>query len=337
MSAATGSASTSAKAKEGVQIKGRDVIYLNAPAIEFPENAPLHNTDKRELYAILDELFQGGSGGGDVYLVSGSGSGITVTMVKKRGAEQELTVELFDFTVKTYKTITTVRSGNTAVEKIWTKTIVTEVLKNGETVWKFKLDSSGNATAVLDSAGNDVLNGVTGEDGNFVVTPTPEGIALGWAMAYNNEQNSALEKILDAYSNGIDDCDEINEKEGSCGGDGTGDGSGGDGTGGDGSGDDSGSGGIKLPDKNYSSVTIPFEIPEEMNAYSVEYDYDGGGTLYWFASEIRSIDKSGATYIKPSVKFIVTKDGGIKSYKEYSTSIRLVGDTSNCSFYGNIH
>ena len=74
-----------------------------------------------------------------------------------------------------------------------------------------------------------------------------------------------------------------------------------------------------------------------MNAYSVEYDYDGGGTLYWFASEIRSIDKSGATYIKPSVKFIVTKDGGIKSYKEYSTSIRLVGDTSNCSFYGNIH
>ena len=243
--------------KRGIYVKGENVIHLDTPEICFPENAPLHNTDKRELYAILDELFQGGSGGGDVYLVSGSGSGITVTMVKKRGAEQELTVELFDFTVKTYKTITTVRSGNTAVEKIWTKTIVTEVLKNGETVWKFKLDSSGNATAVLDSAGNDVLNGVTGEDGNFVVTPTPEGIALGWAMAYNNEQNSALEKILDAYSNGIDDCDEINEKEGSCGGDGTGDGSGGDGTGGDGSGDDSGSGGLSCRIK----ITVPLQYP----------------------------------------------------------------------------
>lgn len=51
--------------EEGTQIKGKDFIYLNAPAIEFPENASLHNTDKRELFAILDELFQDGGGGGD--------------------------------------------------------------------------------------------------------------------------------------------------------------------------------------------------------------------------------------------------------------------------------
>lgn len=66
MSTTTGSASTQTKTKkEGVQIKGRDVIYLNAPEICFPENAPLKNTEKRELYAILDELFQDGGGGGD--------------------------------------------------------------------------------------------------------------------------------------------------------------------------------------------------------------------------------------------------------------------------------
>ena len=47
--------------KNGVQIKGRDCIYLNAPNIYFPQDAPL-DTKKRELYDILNELFQLGSG-----------------------------------------------------------------------------------------------------------------------------------------------------------------------------------------------------------------------------------------------------------------------------------
>lgn len=55
---------TTEEEKEGVQIKGKDMLYLNAPNIFFPNNAPL-DTEKRELYDILNELFQGGSGGGD--------------------------------------------------------------------------------------------------------------------------------------------------------------------------------------------------------------------------------------------------------------------------------
>ncbi|MCM1328362.1 MAG: hypothetical protein NC253_02890, partial [Ruminococcus sp.] len=62
--------------KEGVYIKGRDVIVLDAPEIRFPKTAPL-DTEKRELYEILNELFQDGSGGGDVYQVSGGEDGIT--------------------------------------------------------------------------------------------------------------------------------------------------------------------------------------------------------------------------------------------------------------------
>lgn len=50
--------------KEGTQLKGKDVIYFNSPEIYFPENAPL-DTENRELYSILNELFQGGSEGGD--------------------------------------------------------------------------------------------------------------------------------------------------------------------------------------------------------------------------------------------------------------------------------
>ena len=67
MTETTGSASASEikTYEEGTQIKGKDFIFLDAPEINFPENAPLHNTDKRELYAILNELFQGEGGGGD--------------------------------------------------------------------------------------------------------------------------------------------------------------------------------------------------------------------------------------------------------------------------------
>lgn len=50
--------------KQGIYVKGKDVIHLDAPEICFPEDAPL-DTDKRELYSILNELFQDGGGGGD--------------------------------------------------------------------------------------------------------------------------------------------------------------------------------------------------------------------------------------------------------------------------------
>lgn len=65
MAETTASASMSTKTEEGVHIKGRDAVFLDTPKILFPENAPLHNTDLRELYAILDELFQLEPGGGD--------------------------------------------------------------------------------------------------------------------------------------------------------------------------------------------------------------------------------------------------------------------------------
>lgn len=214
-------------------------------------------TEAKDIVGAINELFQSGSGGGDVFLVSGSGSGITVTMVKNRGETQELDVEMFTFNNKTYKTITTVSSGNTQIEKIWSKSAISEVLKDGVTVWKFTLDVVGTVTAVLDSVGNDVINGVTGEDGNSVITPTPEGIALGWALAYNNEQSSAMQKAIDAYRDGISDCDEINAAEGVGGGNGDGDGEG-DGNGGDGNGDGTGGSGGKIPEKSFGKYS---EIP----------------------------------------------------------------------------
>lgn len=249
--------------EQGYMIQGKDCIYLNAPKIYPPQDTDLMNgqyvplmTDAQDIVGAINELFLSCSGGGDIFIVSGSLSGITVTTVKRRGEkDQELTVDFFAFNNDTYKTVTTLSAGNTSTERIWSKTIISEVLYNGETIWEFGLDDSGGVNAVFDRVGNDVLNGITGEKGESVLTSTPEGVALGWALAYNKEQNEALKKILDAYQDGIDDEKDIVEKEGTC--DGTGDGSGS----GDGSGDGSGSGGtgggIKLPIQNFESVELP--------------------------------------------------------------------------------
>ena len=186
----------------------------------------------------------------DIFKVSASIGGMTVTMVQNRSKESQESSETFTFNTKTYKTITTLRSGNTTIDKTWNKTVINEVLKNNETVWELNFDNVGNLTAVLDSVGNDVLNGTTGNGGNYVITPTPEGIALGWALAYNNEHDSAFQKTINIYKNGIDDCDEINRAEGVGGG--NGDGEGGNGNG-DGTGD--GTSGIRLPEKEFEKRT----------------------------------------------------------------------------------
>ena len=306
--------------EQGYMIQGKDVIFLNAAKIYPPQDPDLLpdgqytplKTDAQDFVGAINELFQLCAGGGDVFLVNGSESGITVTTVKNRGEAQELTADFFTFETKTYKTITTVGSGKTTIEKTWSKNVITAVLKNDETVWKFSLDSGGNAAAVLDSVGNDVLNGITGEEGKSVLTTTPEGIALGWALAYNKEQSSALQKAIDAYKDGIDDCDEINNAEGvscDCGCDcGDGDGTGGDGTGGNGTGD--GSGGIKLPDKNFEAVELP----------------DGTGCMITVEKEEYGRKYTIIIYCDYAVK---NKDGSITRYNTHEYTYRNGSVTYN--------
>lgn len=318
MSTTTESASASEieTNEEGTQIKGKDFIFLNAPAIDFPENAPL-DTDKRELYSILNELFSGDEGGGDVFLVSGSEGGITVTMVKNRGGAQELITENFTFKTKTYKTVTTVKSGKTSIQKTWSKVVVTEVQNGGAVVWKFTLNTMGAVTAILDSVGNDVLNGKTSADGNSIITPTPEGVALGWALAYNNEQSSAMQKAIDAYQDGVEDCDEINKSEGVGGGGGDGDGTG-DGTGGDGTGDGDGTGGNGtggLPKKEFGKI----ELPDGNGAASQSMHYSSNG-------ELTSYSISSANQI------IVTKFSNGTYQAEYKGNVILTTYTK--TIYG---
>ena len=49
---------------EGIEIKGKDMIKLNAPFVYLSDDTPLLTT-AQDLAGAINELFQGGSGGGD--------------------------------------------------------------------------------------------------------------------------------------------------------------------------------------------------------------------------------------------------------------------------------
>lgn len=320
--------------EQGYMIQGKDVIFLNAPKIYPPQDTELMDgqyvplmTDAQDFVGAINELFQLCAGGGDVFIVSGSESGITVTMVKKRGEDQELTAEFFTFKSNTYKTVTTVSAGNTSTERIWSKNIIAEVLQDDKTIWDFELDSSGGVTAVFDSVGNDVLNGITGEEGESVLTSTPEGIALGWALAYNKEQNDALKKILDAYQDGIDDEKEIAEKEGTC--DGTGDGSG-DGSGsGDGGGDGSGGtgGGIKLPSQKFEAMELPANTG---TGCKITYERHVGYQVFY----VTEYCEYAVTYHAPSGLGIARYNGALRSKQPDGSVITSSYDSASGTFVG---
>ena len=49
---------------EGIEIKGKDIVKLNAPFVYLSDDTPLL-TSAQDLAGAINELFQGGSGGGD--------------------------------------------------------------------------------------------------------------------------------------------------------------------------------------------------------------------------------------------------------------------------------
>ena len=49
---------------EGIEIKGKDMVKLNAPFVYLSDDTPLLTT-AQDLAGAINELFQGGSGGGD--------------------------------------------------------------------------------------------------------------------------------------------------------------------------------------------------------------------------------------------------------------------------------
>lgn len=275
------------------------------------------DTESQDFANAINELvgkLQNEGGGDDIYIVNGAGTSIAVSVISDRSSGNYVTYS-FICNTKAYKTVTVLSSKKTKVEKVWTKTVITGVLCDGEMIWKFGLNDKGNITAVYDRVGNEILKGTTGAAGQSVLTSTPEGIALGWALAYNNEQSRIMQEKIDSYKDGIDDYKEAvgikdGENSGNDGGDGYGDGSG-DGSGNNG-GDGSGSGG------GDGLITIDPSVTVE------EVDLRGYGALVVFDTE-RYTDYCYSNYvvidrsrINSSGQFSYTRYGNLAVCRDWS-------------------
>lgn len=189
----------------GIEIYGRDVVLLNAPEVRLSPDTPLL-TKAQDVAGAINELFQSGTGGGDdIYITSYTDTSLAVTVISDRTAETpEITVYAFTFTLKEYKTITKSSTSKGTSTRTWIKNIITSVANGGgEVIWTLTPNTEGKIIAVYDINGNEILGGITSGDG--VITDTPEGVALGYALAYNKEQENYTEKLIEAYEDGVSD------------------------------------------------------------------------------------------------------------------------------------
>lgn len=147
--------------------------------------------------------------GDDIYIVDYSPSLVAVYTIENRnGDSHKITSYSFSFTFKEFKIVTEMSTSRGKSTRTWQITIITSVVNDeGLTIWTLEPDETGKIISIYDSNDNEILKSVT--NGESVITETPAGIALGYALAYNKEQESYIEELIDAYKKGIDDDEDI--------------------------------------------------------------------------------------------------------------------------------
>lgn len=163
--------------------------------------------------AFAKKMFEGGGGGSDIYITDYSDTSLTVTTITDRCGENPKTTDhVFTFTTKEFKYDTNMVSATQQIKHTWSKIVITSVVDdNGNVIFDLNPDSSGTIVAVYDGNGNEVLYGTT--NGDSIMTNTPEGVALGYALAFNKEQDDLMVKLLEAYEKGSDDQKDIGDDE----------------------------------------------------------------------------------------------------------------------------
>lgn len=159
--------------------------------------------------------------GDDIYIVAYSETSLTVRTIADRTADEpQITDHDFSFDVQQFKKVTTATYGEKQVTKEWVQDIIIAAYdSDNNVIWTLEPDESGKIVAVYDINGNELIAGST--NGDAVLTPTPEGAALGYALAYNAAKEKYTEDLINAYIEGIEDEEDLTD-------DGTGGGTGGD-------------------------------------------------------------------------------------------------------------
>lgn len=159
---------------------------------------------------LLGLSMGGGGGKYDIYIVSCTETNFAIKIIANRAAETpDLKEYSFSFAVQEFKATTILKTSKGEAKRTWKAQIITAVFNSeNQTIWTLTPDDSGKIIAVYDQNGNELLNGTS--TNQSVSTNTPEGTALGFALAFDKAQESLIENLIKAYNQGVDDENDIN-------------------------------------------------------------------------------------------------------------------------------
>lgn len=189
----------------GVEIYGRDVIHLNG---KVTSKTPLLTT-AQDFAGAINELFQSGTGGGDdIVSVIRSGSTLTVHTVSGRGTENPvIKANSYTLSIQTICRITITTSGSTTITRKWSAEFITAVSNAAGILYQAEYSSDGKLSKVYKSNGNEIYIADLPEtlSGEASLETVPDGVALGYMVAYNKMAEEILEKEIESYKDGTTD------------------------------------------------------------------------------------------------------------------------------------
>lgn len=161
-------------------------------------------------WAMGKKMFEGGGGKYDIYIVDYTETNLVIKIIADQTAETpDLKEYSFSFTMQEFKATTILKTSKGEAKRTWKAQIITAVFNSeNQNIWTLTPDDSGKIIAVYDQNGNELLNGTT--TNQSVSTDTPEGTALGFALAFDKAQESLIENLINAYKQGVDDENDIN-------------------------------------------------------------------------------------------------------------------------------
>lgn len=189
----------------GVEIYGRDVIHLNG---KVTSKTPLL-TAAQDFAGAINELFQSGTGGGDdIVSVIRSGGTLTVHTVSGRGTENPVIKEnSYTLSIQTICRITITKSGSTTITRKWSAEFITEVSNADGLLYSAEYSSDGKLSKVYKSNGNEIYIADLPEmlSGEASLETVPDGVALGYMIAYNKAAEEMLKQEIESYKDGTED------------------------------------------------------------------------------------------------------------------------------------
>ena len=151
--------------KEGIEIRGKNAVLLNAPEVLLSPDTPLL-TEAQDIAGAINELFQSGGEGSDGNLrkINDNNSDSLVIGIENVIEEETIISEnnytyektIFTDSLTFYKTIHQTQSTS-AITKTFSKSIITRIYdSSGTQIFHAECDSKGNVLNYFDADDNKI-------------------------------------------------------------------------------------------------------------------------------------------------------------------------------------